>query len=325
LFRLDQVIAAAAREMLWLTDAYFAGFPPYVAALQAAARDGVDVRLLVPGASDIPALQPITRAGYRPLLAAGVRVFEWNGPMLHAKTAVADTRWSRVGSSNLNVASWLGNYELDAVIEDKAFARAMQRMYVDDLANATEIVLADGRSRGAPTRPRPARAGGSTSRVAAGAVRLTNAVNAVITARRTITVPDTRVLVPAALLMAVLALTFIWWPEVIAIPLAILLAWTSSTLLVAARRHRPRTRRSVDTVRRSRNVAAAPVRQRSRPTTNPKPQLVDSQPANLGLQRRRRHPEASGGPVRSGDAALGRLQRVLNQLCFVRSQRRTER
>ena len=57
---------------------------------RAAARDGVDVRLLVPGASDIPALSPLSRAGYRPLLEAGVRVFEWNGTMLHAKTAVAD-------------------------------------------------------------------------------------------------------------------------------------------------------------------------------------------------------------------------------------------
>ena len=60
-------------------------------ALRAAARDGVDVRLLVPGrGSDIAVMQSISRAGYRPLLEAGVRVFEWNGPMLHAKTAVAD-------------------------------------------------------------------------------------------------------------------------------------------------------------------------------------------------------------------------------------------
>ena len=77
---------------LWLTDAYFAGTTPYVQALRAAAQDGVDVRLLVPGASDIPLLRPLSRAGYRPLLEAGVRVFEWNGSMLHAKTAVADGR-----------------------------------------------------------------------------------------------------------------------------------------------------------------------------------------------------------------------------------------
>jgi cardiolipin synthase len=141
MFRLDQLVAALSRERLWLTDAYFAGTTPYVQALRAAARDGVDVRLLVPGGSDIPLLRPLSRAGYRPLLDAGVRVFEWNGPMLHAKTAVADGRWARVGSTNLNIASWLANCELDAVIENSEFAAQMEEMYLADLGNATEVVL----------------------------------------------------------------------------------------------------------------------------------------------------------------------------------------
>ncbi len=140
-FRLDQLIASAARDYLWLTDAYFVGLSPYVQALCAAARDGVDVRLLVPGASDIAALQPLSRAGYRPLLAAGVRVFEWNGTMLHAKTAVADGLWARVGSTNLNFASWIQNWELDVAIEDRGFAAEMAAMYEEDLRRATEIVL----------------------------------------------------------------------------------------------------------------------------------------------------------------------------------------
>ncbi|MBN8481151.1 MAG: cardiolipin synthase B, partial [Xanthomonadales bacterium] len=84
LYRLDQMIAAMAQHRLWLTDAYFVGVAPYVQALAAAARDGVDVRLLVPGTSDIPAVGSMSRAGYRALLEAGVRVFEWNGSMLHA-------------------------------------------------------------------------------------------------------------------------------------------------------------------------------------------------------------------------------------------------
>ena len=97
LFRLDQLVAGLARRTLWLTDAYYAGTTSYVQALRAAARDGVDVRLLVPGATDIPTIRLVSRAGYRPLLEAGVRVFEWNGTMLHAKTAVADAKWARVG------------------------------------------------------------------------------------------------------------------------------------------------------------------------------------------------------------------------------------
>ncbi len=106
IFRTDQLIAAMARKTLWITDAYFVGLAPYVQALGAAASDGVDVRLLVPGSSDLPMVARLSRAGYRPLLESGVRVFEWNGPMLHAKSAVADALWARVGSSNMNVSSW---------------------------------------------------------------------------------------------------------------------------------------------------------------------------------------------------------------------------
>ena len=125
-YRLDQFIASMARHTLWLTDAYYVGTPVYVDALRNAARDGVDVRLLVPGTSDLPVTQAFSRAGYRPLLEAGVRVFEWNGSMLHAKTAVADGRWSRVGSSNLNISSWLANYELDVAVYDEGFGKQME-------------------------------------------------------------------------------------------------------------------------------------------------------------------------------------------------------
>ena len=141
LFRLDQLIASAARRTLWLTDAYFVGFAPYVQALCAAAQDGVDVRLLVPSTSDIMLVAAFSRAGYRPLLEAGVRIFEWNGSMLHAKTAVADGRWARVGSSNLNPASFISNYEIDVAMEHVGLAREMEEMFLADLENATEIVI----------------------------------------------------------------------------------------------------------------------------------------------------------------------------------------
>ncbi|HSU95671.1 MAG TPA: phospholipase D-like domain-containing protein, partial [Gemmatimonadaceae bacterium] len=194
LLRLDELVAGAARETLWLTDAYYAGMPTHVQALRAAAKDGVDVRLLVPGGTDIPLLRPLSQAGYRPLLEAGVRVFEWNGPMMHAKTSVADGRLARVGSSNLNIASWLGNYELDAVIEDTVFAECMVQSYLDDLSHATEVVLR-GRRRSAaspdalpgapPKRTRERRKGsGSAGRGVAGAIRLGNTVTAAVTDRR---------------------------------------------------------------------------------------------------------------------------------------------
>jgi cardiolipin synthase len=152
-YRLDQFIAAVARRTLWLTDAYYVGTPAYVEALRFAAADGVDVRLLVPGTSDLPITQAFSRAGYRPLLEAGVRVFEWNGSMLHAKTAVADCVWSRVGSSNMNISSWLANYELDLAVYNRTFGQQMEEFYLRDLENATEIVLA-ARNRVRPLRNR---------------------------------------------------------------------------------------------------------------------------------------------------------------------------
>ncbi|HMK60014.1 MAG TPA: phospholipase D-like domain-containing protein [Dissulfurispiraceae bacterium] len=141
LYRLDLLIAAAAQDYLWLTDAYFLGTTAYIQALRSAALDGVDVRLLVPHGSDIQWIANLSRTSYSSLLEAGVRVFEWNGPMVHAKTAVCDGRWARVGSTNLNLASWLGNWELDIVMEDEAAAGKITEMFLDDLRNSTEIVL----------------------------------------------------------------------------------------------------------------------------------------------------------------------------------------
>ncbi len=237
LFRMDQLIAAGARKTLWLTDAYFVGTATYVQALRAAAADGVDVRLLVPGASDIPALKPVTRAGYRALLECGVRVFEWNGPMLHAKTAVADGRWARVGSTNLNLASWLGNYELDVAVEDERFAQEMERMYEDDLSHSTEIVLSTKRRvRPTVTVPRVRRRHpvGSSGRAAAGALRLANSVGAAMTDRRVLGTAESRVLARAGSLLLAFTLVCAMWPRVVAVPLAILAGWMALSLWVRA-------------------------------------------------------------------------------------------
>jgi cardiolipin synthase A/B len=237
LFRVDQLVAAVARDTLWLTDAYFAGTTPYVQALRSAARDGVDVRLLVPGASDIPIVRLFSRAGYRPLLEAGVRVFEWNGPMLHAKTAVADGRWARVGSSNLNIASWLGNRELDIIVEDEPFAHQLEAAYLADLDHATEVML-DARNRvRAPSAPQASRepgstsGGGSSGRAMAGAVRIGNTVSAAITNRRLLEPVEAHIaLIAGGVLLALAALTVIF-PRAFAYPLAIVLAWLAIALL----------------------------------------------------------------------------------------------
>jgi cardiolipin synthase A/B len=234
LFRVDQLVAAMARTTLWLADAYYAGTAPYVQALRAAANDGVDVRLLVPGASDIPLIRPFSRAGYRPLLEAGVRVFEWNGSMMHAKTAVADGHWARVGSSNLNAASWLSNRELDVIVESEPFARQMEEMFLADLANATEVVLDRNRVRvpGAPTHRRAiARGSGSRGRVAAGAMRVGHTVAAAITNTRVLEAVEANIALVSGLLAAGLSALAFTFPRAIAYPAGAIGAWVAAALL----------------------------------------------------------------------------------------------
>jgi cardiolipin synthase len=238
-FRVDQLVAALARKRLWLTDAYYAGMTTYVQALRAAAQDGVDVRLLVPNGTDIPLLRPLSRAGYRPLLEAGVRVFEWNGTMLHAKTAVADGHWARVGSTNLNIASWFGNCELDAVVEDEAFAGLMEETYLQDLDNSTEVVLDAQHKIQAPNEPphphqMMSSGGGSGGRAAAGAIRLGNAIGAAFTNRRVLEPVEAHIMITTGVLLLALAIIFWFFPRVLVYPLAIVFVWIALALFYKA-------------------------------------------------------------------------------------------
>lgn len=233
LYRVDQLIAAMARRSLWLTDAYFVGTTAYVRTLCDAARDGVDVRLLVPGTSDIGLAKALARASYRPLLEAGIRVFEWNGPMLHAKTAVADGSWARIGSSNLNLASWLGNWELDLAIQDATAAGEMEQMFLQDLENATEIVLDLDRVHTAGPREGERRRG-SPGRIAAGAVGLGSAVGAAITNRRPLGPAEARVMFGAGLLLLAVGTIAALLPRLITIPLTVLCLWIAIALLARA-------------------------------------------------------------------------------------------
>lgn len=237
LYRLDQMIAASAKETLWLTDAYFAGTTPYVQALRAAATDGVDVRLLVPQATDLPVMRALSRSGYRPLLEAGVRVYEWNGPMIHAKTAVADGHWARVGSSNLNLASWITNWELDVVVEDAHFGEQMEQMFLEDLSNSTEILLTAKRKFAKPNKTRPRRLRAkfdtiSSGRTAAGAVRIGHAVSAAIANRRILGPAEARIMFSGGLLLFLFAVLAIFWPRLISIPLAVFAVWLAISLFI---------------------------------------------------------------------------------------------
>jgi cardiolipin synthase len=152
------LVAAMVQERLWITDPYFVAPGAIAEAIAEAAQSGVDVRVLVPANNNWPLVGTLSRAGYRYLLEHGVRIFEWQGAMIHAKSSVADGLWCRVGSSNLNAWSLLGNWEIDVGVLDASLAGQLEGIFLADLASSSEILL-PGRQRTstvAPVEPLPA-------------------------------------------------------------------------------------------------------------------------------------------------------------------------
>jgi cardiolipin synthase len=181
----------------------------------------------------VPLVAALSRTGYRALLEAGIRIYEWNGPMLHAKTALADDRWARVGSTNLNIASWLGNCEIDVAIEDPGFTGLLARQYERDLEHATEIVLSRRRARPVSSTPHHRIGGhGSAGRSAVGAMRMASTLGAALGNRRVLSETETRPLLGGALLLLAIAVVAALWPVAIAWPLGALAAWIGVCLAV---------------------------------------------------------------------------------------------
>ena len=141
-------VVAAARERLWITVAYFAPRHRALTILGNAARRGVDVRLLLPGRTDIAIVRHAGHAMYSGLLRRGVRVFEYDAAILHAKTLVADGYLAIVGSSNLDFRSLEFNAECNFVILDEATGRCMEATFENDLGHAREIRLGPWKKRG---------------------------------------------------------------------------------------------------------------------------------------------------------------------------------
>lgn len=130
-----------ARSHIYITNAYFLPTLRLVQALRHAAQRGVDVRVMVAGTTDVTAVLLASRSIYGLLLRSGVRLFEWEGRVLHAKTATADGRWSTIGSSNLDRQSLRFNLEVNVIVEDPAFAGAMEAMFFQDIGSCREITL----------------------------------------------------------------------------------------------------------------------------------------------------------------------------------------
>ena len=140
-------MGAAARRTFWLTNAYFAPRKGALPLLARAAARGVDVRLLLPGTSDVPLVRHAGHGVFRYLLERGVRIFEYDGSILHAKTVVVDGYSSMIGSTNMDFRSFHFNAECNIVALDTQVASTLERQYAVDLAQAREITLIDWNRR----------------------------------------------------------------------------------------------------------------------------------------------------------------------------------
>jgi cardiolipin synthase len=132
---------------VWLTASYFIPTEQEMADLTAAARRGVDVRLLVPGVSDVETTVDIARSNYTELLEAGVKIWETQGVILHSKWMVVDGVWSVIGSSNFDHRSVIFNDEVDAVVLGTETGEAFEWMFEEELPNAKAIELEAWRDR----------------------------------------------------------------------------------------------------------------------------------------------------------------------------------
>jgi cardiolipin synthase len=141
------VAISEAKKSIHITSAYFVPDQQIVDALVAAARRGVDVRLVLPGVSDHSMIRYAGQAFYDQLLSGGVHIFELQIAVLHAKTAVIDGAWSTIGSANIDRRSFIHNYELNVVILDPAFGASMESAFNEDLRDSREVLLSQWRQR----------------------------------------------------------------------------------------------------------------------------------------------------------------------------------
>jgi cardiolipin synthase len=130
----------SAQKSIWISNAYFVPESDTLRALEGAVRRGVDVRVIVPGEhTDVPIVRQASRLFYEVLLKHGIRVFEYQPTMMHAKTMVVDGMWSTIGSSNFDARSFRLNDEVNVNVYDRGIASQLEVMFRDDLARCEEI------------------------------------------------------------------------------------------------------------------------------------------------------------------------------------------
>jgi cardiolipin synthase len=139
----------AARESIWIENAYFVPELDILEALIRAARRGVDVRIILPGPHiDLPWVRYAGHHHYRKLLEAGVRIFEYQQTMLHTKAMIVDGVWVSIGSMNFVRRSMRSNAEVNLAFFDRDFASEVRTVIESDITSSTPITLDSWRERG---------------------------------------------------------------------------------------------------------------------------------------------------------------------------------
>ena len=128
-----------SESRIWITNSYFAPTEEEVQDLIAAGKRGVDVRLILQGETDAPKVRDAARSHYADLLAGGVKIFEMQDAILHAKTAVIDGVWSAVGSSNIDARSVVFNDEVDAIVLGRTTGALLEKDFERDVGSSREI------------------------------------------------------------------------------------------------------------------------------------------------------------------------------------------
>ncbi|PFH12135.1 cardiolipin synthase [Collimonas sp. PA-H2] len=136
-----------ARQSIHITTPYFAPDRQLADALIAAARRGVDVSLILPSVTDSGLVFRAGQSFYTQLLSAGIRIYQLQGSVLHAKTAVIDGNWSTVGSANMDIRSFLHNYEANVIVIDDQFGHEMERAFREDVRGSRQITLEQWQQR----------------------------------------------------------------------------------------------------------------------------------------------------------------------------------
>ena len=136
-----------SQRNVWMTHAYFIPDESFVDALVAAARRGVDVRLLLPAKSNHIVADWISRGYFRKMLSAGIGIHRFHDAMVHAKTATVDGTWTTIGTANVDRLSMTGNYEINVEVIDSALAEEMERIFETDLTNTWPLTLHEWQAR----------------------------------------------------------------------------------------------------------------------------------------------------------------------------------